>query len=111
MILLVDEPGPKGVYKLSQILGNESAAYSLDLHVYHRHPPIRVRARPRAYQVQCPSLCSSVYLLFASTGLFPVYPWLDQLLLLLERMLYPVVGCRVSTVMETAYTGESGSRW
>ena len=30
MILLVDEPGPKGVYKQSQILGNEAAAYSLD---------------------------------------------------------------------------------
>ena len=45
-------------------------SYSLDLHVYHRPPPIRVRARPRAYQVQCPSLCSSVYLLYASTGLF-----------------------------------------
>ena len=40
MILLVDEPGPKGVYKQSQILGNEAAAYSLDLHVYYRPPPI-----------------------------------------------------------------------
>ena len=30
MFLLVDEPGLKGVYKQSQILGNEAAAYSLD---------------------------------------------------------------------------------
>ena len=39
MILLVDEPGPKGVYKQSQTLGNEAAAYSLTLYVYYRPPP------------------------------------------------------------------------
>ena len=39
MILLVDEPGPKGVYKQSQILGNEAAAYSLDYTCIIGPPP------------------------------------------------------------------------
>ena len=42
MILLVDEPGPKGVYKQSQILGNEAAAYSFGLRMYY-HPLLSKR--------------------------------------------------------------------
>ena len=50
--LLIDETGPKGVYKQSQILGNEAAAYSLE-------PYITLHLLPRIDRGQATSTAGS----------------------------------------------------